>query len=83
MLTKVIDFALANRFLVFLGTVVATVWMFRDIPKGFFPEEDIGQIQVSTEAAEDVSASTCCVPGTRRAAGKPPTKKVEKRSQPQ
>jgi len=25
------------------------------IPKGFFPEEDIGQIQVTTEAAEDVS----------------------------
>ncbi len=25
------------------------------IPKGFFPEEDIGQIQVSTEAAEDTS----------------------------
>jgi len=25
------------------------------IPKGFFPEEDIGQIQVTTEAAEDMS----------------------------
>ena len=25
------------------------------IPKGFFPEEDIGQITISTEAAEDTS----------------------------
>jgi hydrophobic/amphiphilic exporter-1 (mainly G- bacteria), HAE1 family len=25
------------------------------IPKGFFPEEDIGQITISTEAAEDIS----------------------------
>ena len=29
--------------------------MFHDIPKGFFPEEDIGQIRVTTEAAEDIS----------------------------
>jgi HAE1 family hydrophobic/amphiphilic exporter-1 len=38
-----------------LATCVATVWLFLVIPKGFFPEEDIGQIQVSTEAAEDTS----------------------------
>ena len=38
-----------------LLTVVATVWLFIEIPKGFFPEEDIGQIQVSTEASEDTS----------------------------
>jgi len=38
-----------------LATCVATVWLFMVIPKGFFPEEDIGQIQVSTEAAEDTS----------------------------
>ena len=29
--------------------------LFTTIPKGFFPEEDIGQIQVTTEAAEDIS----------------------------
>jgi HAE1 family hydrophobic/amphiphilic exporter-1 len=29
--------------------------MFVTIPKGFFPEEDIGQIQISTEASEDTS----------------------------
>jgi len=36
-------------------TFVLTAWMFVTIPKGFFPEEDIGQIQVTTEAAEDIS----------------------------
>ena len=56
--TRTLDFALAHRpavLLVALGTFVATAWLFVAIPKGFFPEEDIGQITVSTEAAEDVS----------------------------
>ena len=38
-----------------LLTFVATAWLFVIIPKGFFPEEDIGQIQVTTESAEDTS----------------------------
>ncbi len=38
-----------------LLTFVATAWLFVDIPKGFFPEEDIGQISVTTEAVEDIS----------------------------
>ena len=38
-----------------LATFALTAWLFVVIPKGFFPEEDIGQITVSTEAAEDVS----------------------------
>ena len=38
-----------------LATFAATAWLFVVIPKGFFPEEDIGQLTVSTEAAEDVS----------------------------
>ncbi|MBL0089339.1 MAG: efflux RND transporter permease subunit [Ideonella sp.] len=53
-----LDLALRHRvvvMLVLLATLVATVWLFIVIPKGFFPEEDIGQIQVSTEAAEDTS----------------------------
>jgi HAE1 family hydrophobic/amphiphilic exporter-1 len=41
--------------LVALATFIATVWLFVTIPKGFFPEEDIGQITVSTEASEDTS----------------------------
>ncbi len=53
-----LDAALRHRRVVgfvALLTVVGTVWLFIDIPKGFFPQEDIGQISVSTEAAEDTS----------------------------
>ncbi len=32
-----------------------TLWLFAISPKGFFPEEDMGQIQVTTEASEDIS----------------------------
>jgi HAE1 family hydrophobic/amphiphilic exporter-1 len=32
-----------------------TVWLVQISPKGFFPEEDIGQIQAITEASEDIS----------------------------
>ncbi len=56
--TRSLDLALAHRksvLLVALLTFIATAWLFVVIPKGFFPEEDIGQIQVSTEAAEDTS----------------------------
>lgn len=41
--------------LLFIATVGITVWLFRDIPKGFFPEEDIGQLSIRTEARQDVS----------------------------
>ncbi len=56
--SRSLDFALRHRGLVLLlalATFVATAWLFVVIPKGFFPEEDIGQITVSTEAAEDTS----------------------------
>jgi HAE1 family hydrophobic/amphiphilic exporter-1 len=56
--TRSLDVALAHRrtvLVVALLTFVATVVLFIAIPKGFFPEEDIGQITVSTEAAEDTS----------------------------
>ena len=42
-------------FLVFLGTVAATVALFMYVPKGFFPTEDISQLQVSTQARNDIS----------------------------
>ena len=51
--TRLLDIALGHRTLVLLvavATLVGTVWLVNIIPKGFFPEEDIGQIQVSTEA---------------------------------
>jgi HAE1 family hydrophobic/amphiphilic exporter-1 len=56
--TKVLDLALHHRYVVLtvaVATFAATAWLMVIIPKGFFPEEDIGQIQVSTEAAEDTS----------------------------
>lgn len=56
--TRTLDAALRHRrwvLAVAIGTFAATAYMFAVIPKGFFPEEDIGQISVSTEAAEDTS----------------------------
>ena len=38
-----------------LGIFVATVILFVVIPKGFFPDEDTGRIQATTEAAQDIS----------------------------
>ena len=56
--SRSLDVALTRRWVVMvvaLLTFVATAYLFVTIPKGFFPEEDIGQIQASTEAAEDTS----------------------------
>ena len=38
-----------------LVSVVASGWLFRVIPKGFLPQDDTGQILVSTRARDDVS----------------------------
>ncbi len=57
---KTLDLALRFRFAVLLiafGTFALTALLYTTIPKGFFPEEDIGQLRVSTEAAEDISSS--------------------------
>jgi hydrophobic/amphiphilic exporter-1 (mainly G- bacteria), HAE1 family len=57
---KTLDWSLRHRpvvLLVALSTFALTAWLFITIPKGFFPEEDIGQISVTTEAAEDISFS--------------------------
>ncbi|MBE9209840.1 efflux RND transporter permease subunit [Nostoc sp. LEGE 06077] len=35
--------------------VVATVYLFMIVPKGFIPTADVGQITASTQAAEDIS----------------------------
>ena len=55
-----LDVALGHRnivLLVALATFALTVVLYVTIPKGFFPEEDLGQIQVSTEASEDTSSA--------------------------
>ena len=54
----VLDLALVNRKKVLWGAVATffiTIYLFVNSPKGFFPEEDIGQITATTEAAEDTS----------------------------
>ena len=55
---RTLDWTLARRTLVLIvaaGTFVLTGLLAATMPKGFFPEEDIGQIQVTTEASEDIS----------------------------
>ena len=66
--SRSLDMALRHRrfvLVVALLTFVATAWLFVTIPKGFFPEEDIGQISISTEAAEDISFPAMVVLQTR------------------
>ncbi|UVW29109.1 efflux RND transporter permease subunit [Massilia sp. H6] len=56
---RTLDMALRHRFLVLmlaLGTFVLTAVLYMSMPKGFFPEEDIGQIRVTVEASEDTSS---------------------------
>ena len=55
---SILKFSLRFRplmLMVFLATVGATIWLYTAIPKGFFPQEDIGQLSVSTEAREDIA----------------------------
>ncbi|HEY6832268.1 MAG TPA: efflux RND transporter permease subunit [Pseudolabrys sp.] len=41
--------------IVFFVTLAGTAWLLMVTPKGLFPQEDIGQLSVSTEARQDVS----------------------------
>lgn len=41
--------------LVFFATIALTIYQVSTIPKGFFPQEDIGQLQVTTQARQDIS----------------------------
>ena len=38
-----------------LLTMVATVWLYQAVPKGFFPQQDTGVVMGTTEAAQDIS----------------------------
>ena len=71
-----LDFCLRARPLVLARLPRArssrTAWLFVASPKGFLPQEDIGQLSVSTEAREDISfADMLGAPeqGRRRAPG--------------
>jgi HAE1 family hydrophobic/amphiphilic exporter-1 len=55
---RALKFCLRHRplvFLVFLASMLVTGLLLVITPKGFFPQEDIGQISVSTEARPDIS----------------------------
>lgn len=53
-----LDWSLRHRsviLILFLATLAATASLARSIPKGFFPQEDLGLLTVSTEARQDVA----------------------------
>ncbi len=55
---RTLDIALGRQrmvFAVFVATVIATVVLYVFVPKGFFPQQDTGNIQVQMEAAQDAS----------------------------
>jgi HAE1 family hydrophobic/amphiphilic exporter-1 len=55
---RALDAALAGKRIVLavaVATFIATGFLFYHLPKGFFPEEDIGQILITVEAVEDIS----------------------------
>ncbi|MEY4059323.1 MAG: hypothetical protein RL551_562 [Pseudomonadota bacterium] len=59
--THYLDLALINRKKVLWGTIatfILTIALFAFSPKGFFPEEDIGQLRITVEAAQDTSFKT-------------------------
>jgi multidrug efflux pump len=47
----------ASTMLVFLATLAATVILYQDVAKGFFPSQDTGIIQGIVEAPQDISFS--------------------------
>jgi hydrophobic/amphiphilic exporter-1 (mainly G- bacteria), HAE1 family len=51
-----------------IAILVLTVVLYVAAPKGFFPDEDLGQVRVTTEAAEDVSPEQMLVLQQRVAA---------------
>lgn len=55
---RTLDWSLGRRklmLIIALATFALTGWLYQSMPKGFFPEEDIGQIQASTEGPQDIA----------------------------
>jgi multidrug efflux pump len=50
-----------------LGLVVLTVWLYVIVPKGFFPEQDIGLLRGTVQASPDTSFAAMQVLHTRAA----------------
>ncbi|MDB6152203.1 MAG: Cobalt-zinc-cadmium resistance protein CzcA [Chthoniobacteraceae bacterium] len=36
-------------------TLVATIWLYKQVPKGFFPQQDTGMLMGTTDASQDIS----------------------------
>jgi multidrug efflux pump len=53
-LNVVLDFAPITM-AILLATIALSVWLFIQVPKGFFPEQDNGRIQGSIQADQDTS----------------------------
>ena len=56
--TRGLDFVLNHQratIVVFLLTVAATVWLYIEIPKGFFPQQDTGIISGLSDGPQDIS----------------------------
>ncbi|XZG71138.1 efflux RND transporter permease subunit [Chitinibacteraceae bacterium HSL-7] len=55
--SRTLDVALRHRVIVLgvaLATIALTGWLYHVSPKGFFPQEDIGQIQGTVEGPADI-----------------------------
>ena len=55
---RLLDRAIAHRspvLLAALATFVLTAWLYTSAPKGFFPQEDTGQISANVDAPQDMS----------------------------
>ncbi|HXY15552.1 MAG TPA: multidrug efflux RND transporter permease subunit [Terriglobales bacterium] len=53
-----LNWVLGHQFAVLLITIATacmSVYLFKDVPKGFFPQQDTGRIQGSVQAAQDIS----------------------------
>jgi HAE1 family hydrophobic/amphiphilic exporter-1 len=59
-LTRVLQYKLITLFVTLLS-LAASLYVFDIIPKGFFPNEDTGQILASTEAVQDISFDSMAV----------------------
>ena len=47
--------------LVVLGTMIATIWLYKAVPKGFFPQQDTGIVMGTTDASQDISFTAMAV----------------------
>ncbi len=55
---RLLDWCLGHRPVILgaaLATFIATGFLFYQLPKGFFPTEDIGQVLITVEGVEDIS----------------------------